>query len=132
MPTLDDDEHFEAYLKEFRPLVPDVLPQPIQRSSPPRSAGWVWAVGFATVTVLAAISLQIFSSRIGQQGTAPASVKAVNPMQPLTIRNANAILAAAPSYNEAFERMSFHNQNSTIPKDKQSALAILAKEKIKL
>jgi hypothetical protein len=54
------------------------------------------------------------------------------PMQPLTMRDANALLATAPSYKAALDEMAFHHQPSTVPKDKQSGLAVLAKEKIKL
>ena len=61
----------------------------------------------------------------------PPSIELALPKQALTMREANALLASAPSYKAAVDSMAFHNQGS-FPKDKQSALAVLAKEKIKL
>ena len=128
MPTLDDDERFESYLRQFRPLVPEALPIPRR----PRSVTWIWAAAFAAVVILGVLGLRMVSHRTGRQGTTPASVEVVQPTRPLTMRNANALLASAPSYKAAVDSMAFHPQDSTIPKDKQSALAVLAKEKIKL
>jgi hypothetical protein len=131
VPTPDENDGFEAYLKQFRPVAPDALPQRIQQSRRSRSLLWMWAAGFATVAILGSVALQV-SSRVRQQGTAPARVEAVRLGQPLTIRNANALLAAAPSYKAAMDSMVFQHQDSTIPENQQSALAVLAKEKIKL
>jgi hypothetical protein len=60
------------------------------------------------------------------------SVTVNAPMQPLTMRDANALLATAPSYKAALDELAFHRQRSTVAKGKQSGLAVLAKEKIKL
>lgn len=129
-----DDEVFETYLKQFRPLVPDALPsrEASQESWPPRSVLRIWVVGAAAMVILGVLSFHIFKSRVAHKGSYPASVKLVLPVQPLTMRDANALLATAPSYKAAVDCMAFHRQGPTIPKDKQSALAVLAKEKIKL
>jgi hypothetical protein len=47
------------------------------------------------------------------------------------MRDANTLLATAPSYKMALDEMAFHRR-STVPKDKQSAVEVLAKERIKL
>jgi hypothetical protein len=48
------------------------------------------------------------------------------------MRDANSLLASAPSYKAVLDEMAFHPRGSTVPKDKQSAVAVLSKEKIKL
>jgi hypothetical protein len=82
--------------------------------------------------ILGVVSFHIVKSVIAHKGNNPASVEVVLPRQPLTMRDANALLATAPSYKAAVDSMAFHNQGSIIPKNKQSTLAVLAKEKIKL
>jgi hypothetical protein len=133
VPTLDD-EGFETYLKQFRPLVPDALPsrEASQESWRRRSVLRIGVVGATAMVILGVLSLHIFKSRVAHKGSHPASVQAVLPVLPLTMRDANALLAIAPSYKAVVDSIAFHNQGSTIPKDKQSALAVLAKEKIKL
>jgi hypothetical protein len=132
VPALDD-ERFEAYLKEFRPIVPDPLPaidrkQEYWRSSAPR----LWAVGLATIVILGVITFRTVNSRVAKKLSNPPSIEVALPRQPLTMRDANALLATAPSYKAAVDSMAFRNQALKIPQDKQSALAVLAKEKIRL
>jgi hypothetical protein len=55
----------------------------------------------------------------------------VNP-HPLTIRDANALLATAPSFKAAVDGMAFQSKAISLPKDKRSALAVLSEEKNKL
>lgn len=133
MPTLDD-EGFETYLKQFRPIVPDGLPltEGSQKSWRRRSVLSIGVVGAAVMVILGVVSFHIVKSRVAHKRSNPASVEVVLPRQPLTMRDANALLASAPSYKSAVGSMAFRNQDSTIPKNKQSALAVLAKEKIKL
>ena len=50
----------------------------------------------------------------------------------LTIGRANALLVHAPSLKEAFDDLSFQPQPASQPEGKQSALAALSKENIKL
>jgi hypothetical protein len=52
--------------------------------------------------------------------------------QPLTIRSANALLSAAPSFKAAVDDMAFRSSNIPIPKGKRSVVSELSKEKIKL
>ena len=131
MPTLDD-ERFETYLKEFRPIEPDPLPAIHRKQEYWRSsASRLWAIGLATIVILGVVTFRTVSSRVAKKLSNPPSIEVALPKQPLTMRDANALLASAPSYKAAVDSMAFHNQGS-IPKDKQSALAVLAKEKIKL
>ena len=131
MPT-PDDERFETYLKQFRPLVPDALP--IHKREPAFSRYRVlgiWGAGVAAVVILGTIGLRI---RHGQteRPRHPQSISVNASMQTLTMRDANSELARASSYKAALDAMAFHGQPSTVPNDKQSAVALLAKEKIKL
>lgn len=133
MPTLDD-ERFEGYLKQFRPIVPDALPLKQESQEPwrRRSGMQNWAIGVTAIVILGVVGFYIGKGRVAHKIDNPASVEVVLPKQPLTMRDANALLSTAPSYKAAVDSMAFRGQGSTIPKDKQSALAILAKEKIKL
>lgn len=132
MPT-PDDERFEFYLKQFRPLLPDALPI----STPERSwrRHWVFGIGSAgaaALIILGLIGFRVIPSRVPVRPGNPQPVSIASRMRPLTMRDANSLLATAPSYRVVLDEMAFHPQASTVPKDKQSAVAVLSKEKIKL
>lgn len=132
MPT-PEDERFETYLKQFRPLLPDALPTSAPRRSLRR--GWVfgiWSVGVAAVVILGVIGFRVIPRRVPGLPGKPQPVSVNSPMRPLTMRDANSLLARAPSYKSALDEMAFHPRASTVPKDQQSAVAVLSKEKIKL
>jgi hypothetical protein len=130
VPT-SDDERFERYLKQFHPLVPDALP--IKRRERALSRHWVGIrnAGAVAVIIFGVISFRIIHNRVSGRPASPQSLGVSAPMQ-LTMRDANSLLAGAQSYKAALDGMAFHRQGSTVPKDKQSAVAVLAKEKIKL
>ncbi|MFZ0279636.1 MAG: hypothetical protein WA254_06135 [Candidatus Sulfotelmatobacter sp.] len=48
------------------------------------------------------------------------------------MRRANAWLAAAPSFKAAVDDLAFRPQTSPLPQGKQSAVAVLSKEKTRL
>jgi len=128
-----DDERFETYLKQFQPLVPDALPiNKCERVLPRHWVFGMWSAGAAAVILLCVISLRTILSRVSGWGGNPQSVSVNQSIQPLTMRDANSILSTAPSYKAALDKMAFQRQRSTVPKDKQSAVTVLAKEKIKL
>lgn len=129
---IPDDERFEHYLKQFRPLLPDALPI----STPQRARRyWVfglWSASAAAVIILGVIGFRVIPSRVPRQPGNPQPVGLTSPVRPLTMRDANSLLATAPSYKSALDEMAFHARGSTVPKDQQSAVAVLSKEKIKL
>jgi hypothetical protein len=131
VPTLDD-ERFEKYLKQFRPIVPDALPlrQEGKESWRRHSALRKWAIGVAAIVIISLVGFYIGKDRMAHKPS-PASVQ-VDLTQPLTMRDANALLSSASSYKAAVDNLAFRSQGAMIPKDKQSAFAVLAKEKIKL
>jgi hypothetical protein len=131
MPDLDDQQ-FENYLRQFRPLMPDGLPaDEISRVSRRRFIIAIWALGAIAIVVWAVASLLISHRRVAGESNHFASVHFVAPAQ-LTLRDANALLATAPSYKTVMNELAFPPKSSSIPKDKLSALAVLGKEKIKL
>ena len=131
MPTLDD-ERYERYLKQFHPLIPDALP--INKQARQWPSYWVfarWSTGIATAIILGVIGFRLLPNRVSGPSR-PESVRVNAPMEPLTMRAANSRLATAPSYQAALEELAFHPRHSRVPKDKQSAVEVLAKEKSKL
>lgn len=137
MPT-QDDERFENYLKQFRPIVPDALPLTAHSQVSRRPAVVrLWIAGIAALAIIGVVAFHITSNGGAHhhhafQHSNAVSVHVVLPEQPLTVRDVNALLTAAPSYKSVVDSIAFSNQGSTIPQDKQSALAALSKEKIKL
>jgi hypothetical protein len=68
--------------------------------------------------------------RLGRSGGAERGHTELAPIpQPLTIRKANALVAHAPSLQAAMDLMAFHPQSAVTPKNQQSALFVLSKEK---
>ena len=127
MPILDD-EQFERYLKEFRPVAPESL-QIQEQPSParPRFAYLAWA---AACVALLLVFVLWHRPRPAQPPSAPQL--AGSQSQSLTIGRANALLVHAPSLKEAFDELSFQPQPASQPEGKKSALAALSKENFKL
>lgn len=126
MPILDD-EQFEHYLKEFRPLAPE----PLQAERQPNKA----RRPFAAMACVAACAAALLLAFLWWHRPRPAQpAKALKPAdsQSLTIGRANSLLVHAPSLKEAFDDLSFQPQSASQPEGKQSALAVLSKEDIKL
>lgn len=125
MPILDD-EQFERYLKEFRPLAPESLQIEKRASRARRSfASMTWAAACAASLLLA--FLLWHRPRPAQ----PANVPQLASSASLTIGRANALLVHAPSLKEAFDGLSFQPKPASQPQGKQSALTVLSKDNIK-
>ena len=131
MPDLDD-KRFEKYLKQFRPLAPDGLPVEIRPAPRRHLILAVWAVGAVAMVIFGVAILRIREHRVPDQPNQSVSVKLAAPTPSLTMRNANDLLATAPSYKAVMNELAFLKKSSIISKDKTSALAVLSKEKIKL
>ena len=126
MPILDD-EQFEKYLKEFRPLAPGSLQIKRQSSRARRPFAYAaWTAACAAIVLLAFL----FWHR--PKPVPPAIAHELARSQSLTIGRANALLARAPSLKEAIDDLSFQPQPASQPEGKQSALAALGKENFKL
>ena len=126
MPTLDD-ELFERYLKEFRPLAPESLrieKRPTRARRP--FVAMAWAAACAASLLLA------FLLWHRPKPAQPAKVPQLARSQSLTIGRANALLDHAPSLKEAFDELSFQPRPASQPEGKHSALAALSKENFKL
>ena len=133
-----DDERFEHYLSQFRPVAAD--PLPIERRSPAiRRRSWMFA--FSAATALAALIVLVFVVRVHRKpggsttvkGPATATViEQLANSQPLTLQRANDLLARAPSFKAALDGVAFQRQPSKLPQGSRSALATLGKEDIKL
>lgn len=125
MPILDD-EQFESYLKEFRPLAPDAL-RIEKQPGRARRLFVVMAWSAAGAASLLLVFLWWYLRRPAQPGSVPQVVAS----QSLTIGRANSLLVHAPSLKQAFDELSFQPQPAWQPQGKQSALAVLSKDNLK-
>lgn len=134
MPYLDD-ERMEAYLKQFCPLAAEPLPLPARQRLTRRSL--VFAVLAFAATVVVAIAL-VLAYRTRRPAPAPQIVKTSMPegqnaaSTALTLRNANQILAHAPSYGAALDGIAFRRGAARPPAGMKSALDVLGREDAKL
>jgi hypothetical protein len=130
---IPDDERFEAYLRQFHPLVPKPFPTSGSRHrGPGRFAVWAGAAAAVAILVGAAV-LHIHSQRVHVAMTgSPATPNRLMDGQPLTMRSANASMVKAPTFKALVEDMAFRSQTVSFPGGKLSAVAVLGKEKIKL
>ena len=128
-----DDVQFEAYLKRFRPIAPQPVPI-LSAGASPRHWHRLGLAAAAAIFVIGSVILHIRISRIvvSNRASDAAVVQPHAPSEPLTMRNANAWLATAPSLKAAVDDLAFRSQTSPLPQGEQSAVAVLSKEKIKL
>jgi len=130
-----DDEQFEAYLKRFHPIAPEPVPTLSVSHSSRRSLPFgTWLAAVAAILVIGAVILHILSNRVVVSNRAgdAAITERHAPSEPLTMRSANAWLATAPSFKAAVDDLAFRSQTNPLPQGKQSAVAVLSKEKIRL
>lgn len=131
MLNLNDDE-FEAYLKKFRPEVPDALPRVEPRRSRSSLLKMCAASAVAAMVIVGVAGLRYVNHAVIRKEAVAAETHVAVPATPLTMRKANALLATSPSYRAAVDSMVFPAHSSPMPKDRRSALEVLAKEKVKL
>jgi hypothetical protein len=131
---IPDEERFEAYLKQFRPLVPEPLPASGSRLRA-RGRFVLWAGAAAGVAILvgaAALHIHMQRARVAETTSSPATTDPFTDRQPLTMRSANALIVKAPSFKALVDGMAFRSQTVQAPKGKVSAVAVLGTERIKL
>ncbi len=130
-----DDERFERYLKQFRPLPPESLQTEKHRRATRRP--FALAAGAAAAAAILVAAVLTMSPRRkpahSPDGTEDlAGVQQLTNPQPLTIGSASALLAHAPSFKAAVDLVAFRSQATQLPKGARSALAVLSKENAKL
>ena len=129
------DEQFEVYLKRFHPIAPEPAPT-IRFGHASRRSLSVGAriAAVAAVLVIGTVVLHIHSSRVVVPNTARdvAFAERHAPAGPLTIQSANDWLSKAPSFKAAVDGLAFRSQIGPLPQGKQSAIAVLSKERIRL
>ena len=132
---IQDEEQFEKYLKQFRPVTPEPLTVKEQfrtRRRPLVLAAW--AAVAAAILVAAILSIRLFQrpSTMKEAAVDSSVVKPLISPEPLTIASANALLAQAPSFKAAVESVAFRPGTEPVAEGKHSALALLSKENIRL
>jgi hypothetical protein len=129
-----DEKKFEDYLKQFRPVLPEPIPTPYTadvRRTGRRNAGWVAVAAAVLLTGIVGLHYRT-PVWVRSRSSTVTSSPSKTPAEPLTIRSAKVWLRAAPSFNEAVDQLAFRPGINSVQEGKQSAVAILSKEKIKL
>jgi hypothetical protein len=131
---IPDDERFERYLRQFRPIAPEPLP----RERAGRTI-WRWQVfalpAAVALAILVASVLAIrFRHRPAQSSSSKnmAGIEQLTNAPLLTLGRANDLLAHARSFKAALDGVAFQRQRSQLAEGARSALATLSKEDIKL
>ncbi len=134
MPIPDNDEQFERYLKQFRPLIPESLPS--EKHGGATRGPFAFAAWAATAAVLLTAWLTMRPrpkpTPLPYETASLAAVEQLTNPQPLTIGSANALLARAASFKAAFDQLAFQPQATQLSKGTHSALAALSKENARL
>lgn len=129
-----DNEQFEAHLKRFQPIAPEPVPAISVVSSTRRSTSLgTWLAAVAAILVLGALVLHRGNRAVVPNRSSDAAFAGRRALsEPLTMQSANSWLAKAPTFKAALDGLAFRPQTSPVPQDKQSAVAVLSKEKIRL
>lgn len=131
MPIPDDDQ-FERYLREFRPISAEPLPVVSRR--PVRL--WLWSLA-ATAALVLLIIAAVFAIRFHRKPARPVlaqrppAVEQLTSAQPLTLRRVNDLLGHAPSFAAALDGLAFQSERIQVPPGGESALETLGKENLK-
>lgn len=134
MPNLDDDR-LETYMKKFRPLpvAPLALDVPAAPARKPKHLGiTVWTLSAAAILALSVYLLRPAAHHaIESEGNSMAHARQYS-AQPLTLRAANALLVNSSSFADVLASLESDSAAAArIPKDKESALAVLSQEDLK-
>ena len=131
---ISDYEQFEKYLRQFKPLAADPLPMGQRR--PALARFWLYFVPAAAATAVLLVLLFTLRGRtkpvIAPLARGSAGSQELATSQPLTLQQANELLAHAPSFSAALDNVAFQRQRRKLPQGSLSALAALSKEDIKL
>jgi hypothetical protein len=124
-----EDPQFERYLKQFRPLAAEPLPAARQRLLRFRP----FAVGLSALAaglIVAALLLHHPAQPPRPPQATTAAVIAALPEvpHPLTLADANVLLAQSLSVKATLNWMAFQHPSLRLPLGQQSALAVLSKE----
>ena len=131
--STSDDQQFEDYLKQFRPLAPESLQTVMQRRASTRRVVFIQWVAATAVLISAVIMMWPRSkpTTLVERTGSLAGLDQITNSQPLTIGSANDLLAHSPSVKAAVDLVAFRPRAPQLPKGTQSALALLSKENTK-
>jgi hypothetical protein len=127
-----DEERFEAYLKQFRPLAAD----PRKGTIAVRGRRWLLA-GVCAAAVVAGMALVGLHPRPAEVSHMPNDQQLVKreiprATQPLTLGAANALLSKSPSFHAAIDELAHQPASEDSSAERNSALAVLSQEESKL
>jgi hypothetical protein len=125
---MPDDDQFERYLRQFRPIAAEPLPVASRR--PARL--WLWSL--AATAALALIIAAVLAISFRRKPAVPAAserspaIQQLTIARPLTLSRANDLLAGAPSFEAAMDGLAFQSERIQVAPGRQSALEALGKE----
>jgi hypothetical protein len=131
---ISDDEKFEGYLKEFRPLAAEPLQTEQHRVAAPRPvmvAAWTSACAAVLVLTFLLLSQRAKPPQSTDGNRGHSGAQPLTNHEQLTLGRANSLLAHAESYKSAVDRISSRSQDAR-QEGKTSAFAVLGKENNKL
>lgn len=128
---IPDDEQFEGYLREFRPLTADPLLPERRRGRSRRVFVFVAFGGLcagAILLALLAVRHIPASNRSKTGGGVQTSALKLASQQPLTIGRADVLIARARSFQAAVDQVSFEPSAAPQSDDEESAFSVLSKK----
>ena len=128
--SISDDERFEQYLKQFRPIDPEPL-QPWERRGARRRfrlAAWTAVAAVLLAMIVSTNRARFKPGRISTHAGASSGTEWLTSQRPLTFDSERTLLAQPSSIDEVVERLIVQAQPVPAPKGKHSALAVLSKE----
>jgi hypothetical protein len=128
---IPDDEQFEGYLKEFRPLTADPLLPERRRGRSRRVFVFAAFGGVCAGAIVLALLVLRHAPASDRSKTGSAVLTGalkIPSQQPLTIGRADALIARARSFQAAVDQMSFESSAAPKSDGKESAFSVLSKE----
>ncbi len=133
--SIPDDEQFEKYLKQFRPVTPEPLMAQekvqVKARRPLIFAAWAAVAAAILIAVMVSLFVHKPAQPVQDTGKKRPGMEQFGNLQPLTIESANALLESAPSFKAAVDDMAFQPESKPIAEGKHSLLALLSKEEVK-
>jgi hypothetical protein len=130
-----DNEQFERYLREFRPVIPDALclEGHVRNKKPYHFLASTAAAAAVFIVLIVFIWSHAETNHSAKVIQDPIEAnKPVDATRPFSLGDANTLLAGTPSFKEAIEALTWQAKPSNVSSGARSVLDVLSKEDAKL